>query len=205
MAMQKIWFVSVLLTVVVVLSLTLTDDGRPIVNMGSAEVAVVGTSLLGRGIEWDASLLGSIPDSRRLALPGATTESILDTSEKSLAQGAKVLVIEAQPFFRVLKHRKFISSTWIHPVIGNNRHLNRFSNSFRCSIYKIVGFGVDCKNNQWLQGQVSEPGDIKIDIDLLERIYPPLIIPTPLARRLDKLLTRARTEGVQNSVSSHRS
>ena len=165
--------------------------------MDGAEVAAVGSSLLGRGLEWEASLLSSKADSRRLALSGATAETILDLSERSVLQNAKVLVIEAQPFLRVLKSRKFQTNNWVHPIIGLNEQINILSRSFRVSIAALIDSRETYRHNQWLQDPISEFCDIKIDIDHLEKIYPPTITPTPLARRLDKLLATARDQNVR--------
>ena len=170
---------------------------HPKVSIDGAAVAAVGSSLLGLGLEWETSLLGSETDSRRLALPSATADNILDISEISILQGAKVLVIEAQPFLRVLKHRKFETNNWIHPIIGLNTQLNRMSRSLRRSIYVLIGSGESYRPNQWIQDRISESGDIKIDIDILEKIYPPIITPTPLSYRLDKMLITARVQNVR--------
>nr|WP_271980089.1 hypothetical protein [Granulosicoccus sp.] len=200
--MVRVWAATLLLVVLVLYTLSLSSGFKPLeFNLDGADVAAIGTSLIGSGLDRDGSLLSSIADSRRLALFSATPIEILEISENSLTQHAKVIVIEAQPFLRLLKnHRRIHESSWVLPIDGLNRSLNEFTKNLRNSIKSIFALTLQRKTykyGRWVRDRANDTSLTNLDVEKLERAYPPTIIPTPFANRLNRFLNAARDKNTR--------
>ena len=110
MPMRWIWSASLALSLLVLSVLrTMSPPLKTLeqqVKLDNAEVAAIGTSLMGSGLARNADLLHTGRAAQRLALGGLSAAQTLGIAEESLRQGAQIIVIEAQPFLYSLRQQR---------------------------------------------------------------------------------------------------
>lgn len=164
------------------------------VALKGATVAAIGTSLMGRGLDARAALLGLSPDTQRLAQPSMTADRALTIAEASLAQGASLVVIEAQPFLRQLGRRNLL--TWGAPLDHWRRTLDwQVAIPLRRRLYRTLGHSLRIPvPSPWLKDRETEPVQFLADPEVLARAYPPRLIDAPHPERLAALIEQAKRQ-----------
>lgn len=161
------------------------------VDLHGDSVVAIGTSLMGRGLDWKSDLLETAMGTKRLARNGMSPNVVLNIAEESLRQGARLMIIEAQPF--LLNQRSF---SWADP-------LNRFNGT----LYKTLGrvfrrpalqiFGLKNRNSEvWIKDLEVDPTKV-IDWERMKRHYPRRLIKDLHRERLLDLADASARNGAQ--------
>ena len=197
MPMRWIWSASLALSLLVLSALhtiaPLLEILKQQVKLDGAEVAAIGTSLMGSGLAWNADLLHTGRAAQRLALGAMQADQALDIAEESLRQGAQIIVIEAQPFLYSLRQQRHRQrNLW-----GESHHDWRQQLSLQVSqaLRQTLLHALGIHRPRWYTDLPTDP-EFAIDTAALQRFPPPLIEP-PHAARLTILIKAAAMQDVR--------